>query len=325
VEVLLVIAAAFCGYVGALLVRRNAVRLGLLQHPNERSSHAVPTPGGGGIGIVIGGSLGAVPLVLSEPHFAWLLLAGLAIALLGLADDRWPLPALLRLPLQLACAGAAVLGLVGTGGWLVAIVATLAIGLWLNLFNFVDGIDGIAGSEAAFLLLAGLALMGLDHPSLLLSGPGLWMLAVAAATLGFLVLNWPPAKVFMGDGGSTYLGLMLGLFALWTHDGGGPTYWQWIILAAAFLADGLTTLGRRALRGEKVWRPHRRHAYQVLARRFGGHLPVTLLYSAINIALLLPLAALAGAFPDAAPWIATATLALLGLAAAMAGAGRAED
>ena len=128
----------------------------------------------------------------------------------------------------------------------------------------------------------------------------LWMLGLAAATFGFLLLNWPPAKLFMGDTGSTYLGLLIAFFALATLASGWLTLSQWLILPAAFLADSLTTLGRRLLNREPIWQAHKRHAYQALQRRFGSHRTVTLLYAAINLVVLLPAAALAGLYPHGA-------------------------
>jgi Fuc2NAc and GlcNAc transferase len=144
---------------------------------------------------------------------------------------------------------------------------------------------------------------------------------LAAACLGFLLLNWAPAKIFMGDAGSTYLGLMLFFFALATTTSGWLSLAQWLILTALFLTDSLTTLIRRALRGEKVWQAHKRHAYQHLQRRLGSHAWATLLYMGANLVLLLPLALLAGQFPDYGWAFAALAFIILVPAAIAAGAG----
>jgi Fuc2NAc and GlcNAc transferase len=185
----------------------------------------------------------------------------------------------------------------------------------------MDGIDGLAASEAIF-LLAGAALLAYLFEPGIIDDPRLWwMLGLAAACLGFLLLNWPPARIFMGDAGSTYLGLMLAFFALTTMLSFWLTLWQWLILAGLFLADSLTTLARRMLRRERFWEGHKRHAYQALQRRFGSHLTATLLYVGINVLVLLPLAWLAGAYREWGFVIAALTGAALVAAALWAGAG----
>ncbi len=201
------------------------------------------------------------------------------------------------------------------------VVLVLAGALWINLFNFMDGIDGIAASEAIFLLLGAALLTWLAEPAIVEHPLFWWMIGLAAACLGFLVLNWPPAKIFMGDAGSTYLGLMTAFFAFASLSGGWLTLPQWLILPAAFVADSLVTLFRRAARGEAIWRAHRSHAYQALQRRWNSHLKVTLLYLAVGVLFLLPLAWLAGAYPQwgwAAVFVAYAAL----IAAAIAARGR---
>jgi len=203
----------------------------------------------------------------------------------------------------------------------VMVILTLCGALWINLFNFMDGIDGLAASEAIFLLLGAALVAFLAEPGVLDDPRFWWMLGVAAACLGFLLLNWPPAKLFMGDVGSTYLGLMTAFFALTTITSLWLSLWQWLILAALFLADSLTTLVRRAIRRERFWEAHKRHAYQSLSRLFGSHRLVTLLYIGIDVVVLLPLAWVAGRYPDWAPAIAVLVFAVLVPAAYRAGAG----
>ena len=327
-----VILAAVVAFGIAVLVRRRAAQLGLVQPPNDRSSHTAPTATGGGIGIAIGGTLAGLPMCLAEPWVTVpVLLAGLLMAAMGYIDDRRPLPVAWRLGGQLLLAGAVVsliplsslnagLGIALPGALLFVLLA-LSGTLWINLFNFMDGIDGLAASEAIFALLAGVVLAILAQPALVDHPLACWMLGLAAATAGFLVLNWPPAKLFMGDTGSTYLALLIGFFALATIASDWLTPWQWLIILALFLADALTTLARRLINREPIWQAHKRHAYQALQRRFGAHRTVTLLYLAIDVVVLLPLAALAGPFRD---WGWALTLAAyLGLvpAALAAGAG----
>jgi Fuc2NAc and GlcNAc transferase len=207
-------------------------------------------------------------------------------------------------------------------GVLDAVVSVLGIAWMANLYNFMDGIDGLAASEAIF-LLAGAALIAWLFEPAIIDDPRLWwMLGLAGAVFGFLLLNWPPAKIFMGDAGSTYLGLMTAFFALTTMTSFWLSLWQWLILAALFLADSLTTLVRRIVQRERFWEPHKRHAYQALQRRFGSHLKATLLYVAIDVAVLLPLAWLAGRYPAWGFAVAALVYVVLVPAAIWAGAGR---
>lgn len=305
--------AGVLGFAVTLLVLRHARRLGVIAAPNERSSHTVPTPSGGGVGIVAGGSLGGL---LAAWFFPWpaLVIVGLALAMaaMGFSDDRKPVSARLRLIVQVVLVGAMVATLefeplAAAFGvpFPIALAALLVLGAvyWINLFNFMDGIDGIAGTQAAFMLLGAIVLMLQAQ-----AGPDVvllwWLAAIAAATLGFLLLNWPPAKIFMGDAGSTYLGFMLAYAAYASIAAGWLSLWQWLLLGALFIADATITLVRRLLRRERVFEAHRLHAYQHLSRRWGRHRPVTLLFLAVNVVLLLPLACAAGALPNHGPLIA---------------------
>jgi Fuc2NAc and GlcNAc transferase len=331
------IIAGLASFAAAWLVRRNATRLGLIQTPNARSSHSVPTPGGGGVGIVLGGSIAtAIAAVGSGPTLA-VLVAGMLIAAIGFYDDRKPLPARFRLIAQLILVAATLwlavpleplterVGL-PLPSFAILAVAVIAIVYWINLFNFMDGIDGIAGSQAIFMALAAalLTAMSMAAHGHGFGGPLFWiLLELAAATAGFLVLNWPPARIFMGDAGSTYLGFMLAVLALLTVAYGVLTLPQWAILAASFVTDATVTLLRRLLRGERVSEAHRRHAYQVLSRRWGGHLRVTLSFIGVNVIWLLPLAWLAGQPGWTIGALLLAYLPLIGIALA-AGAGAPE-
>lgn len=320
--------ATLISFFTAWFVMRRAGRLGLMQQPNGRSSHVMPTPGGGGVGIVAGGSVAGLLMALLLP---WLgipvIMAGLLMAFIGYSDDRRPIAARWRLGAQVLLMGAivAVLPLDQLGipvpESVLLVVLTLGGALWINLFNFMDGIDGLAASEAIFLLVGAALLAYLLEPGIIDDPRLWWMLGLAAASFGFLLLNWPPAKIFMGDAGSTYLGLMTAFFALTTMTSFWLSLWQWLILAGLFLADSLTTLVRRMLRRERFWEAHKRHAYQALQRRFGSHLKVTLLYMGINVVLLLPLAWLAGAYRGWGFALTALTYVVLVAAAVWAGAG----
>ncbi|KKB08908.1 MraY family glycosyltransferase [Devosia chinhatensis] len=311
-SILVVLSAAGFAWLMAALVQRNAVRLRLVQVPNERSSHRTPTPSGGGIAIAMASLFAGLALLPSSFALAaWG--ASLVAALLGLADDRMDLPALFRLGVQFVL----VMVLLGAAGnlppltisGLIVPQALLYVGLalagvwWINLFNFMDGIDGIAASESV-LLLAGLIFFALGSGQ---DSGAVWLMwwgaAVASASLGFLVLNWPPAKIFMGDAGSNFLATAIFAIALGLLSANILDYSVVLILAALFVADATVTLIQRAFRGERVFSAHRSHAYQRLARRWNGHLPVTLACIAVNLTWLYPLALWAQRDPAIA-WLA---------------------
>ena len=320
-DALITLVAALAAFAATAMIRRNAQRLGIVQAPNERSSHTVPTPSGGGVGIVLGGTIATAfaAVVAPSPYGIGLVIA-LVIAAIGFWDDRKPIAARFRLPAQLLLVSVAISLCIplnalqqGTGlplpALLVAAVAVIVVTYWINLFNFMDGIDGIAASQAIFMCCGAALLLGSSMP------PVFWVLiGVAAATLGFLVLNWPPARIFMGDAGSTYLGFMIALLALVTIADGQISLAQWVILAAAFVTDATVTLARRLLLRERVFEAHRRHAYQKLSRRWGSHRSVTLSFIGLNVIWLLPLAWLAGVPGWMWPAVLAAYLPLIGLA-----------
>lgn len=333
--VLLVVAAAVAFAVTAF-VRRNARRLGTVQTPNERSSHTVPTPGGGGLGIVAGGSVATAVLVAPSPWPLSLgLLVALAIAAIGFVDDRTPLPARFRLTAQLLLVAITIGVVVSIDGLraatglpvpelVLAAIALVVAVYWINLFNFMDGIDGIAGSQAIFMCCGAAFLMVLHSPDTAGTIPFWMLLAVAAATAGFLILNWPPAKIFMGDAGSTYLGFMIVFLGLVTIAAGWVSLTQWSILAATFVTDATITLIRRLMLHERVFDAHRRHAYQRMSRRWKSHRRVTAGFIVINLAWLLPLAALSTSSGWIWPALALAYAPLI-VVALLAGAGAPEQ
>ncbi|MBL8447858.1 MAG: glycosyl transferase [Zoogloeaceae bacterium] len=302
----------------------------LLDVPNNRSSHTDPTPRGGGVAIVLaalGGMLwGVMAGRISLEEGAALGGAGLAVAAIGFLDDHGHVAARWRLGVHFLAAGWLMAWLGGppslggwsaSWGWLLGLPALVWL---LNLTNFMDGIDGLAGGEAVFAGLAGAAL---------LAAAGLperadASLIVAAAATGFLVWNAPPARIFMGDAGSGFLGLLLGGLALQAAHLDGRLLWAWVILLGVFVADASFTLLRRLLRGERVYEAHRSHAYQWAARQH-GHRTVTLAAMTINLFWLFPwaLAVALGAFSPL-PAILVAYLPLVALVWRL-GAGRAES
>jgi len=241
-----------------------------MDNPNERSNHDVPTPRGGGIAVVLTILLGWVLLIAWRPD----LTTGLSIviiactvflAALSWVDDTKGLSAMVRLPIHLAACALGVWALPGDGAVFQGFLPPLAdkaltVLVWagfLNFFNFMDGIDGISAVET-IAIAAGLIVVSLLLPSDSLPQAGL--AAVIAAAVGFLFLNWSPAKLFMGDVGSVPLGYLLGWFLLFLAAKG-----HWVpalILPAYYLADAGITLLRRLMRGEKVWRAHSEHFYQ---------------------------------------------------------------
>lgn len=303
---LLTLLSALVSLAVTFFVMRNAEYLRVMANPNGRSSHTRPTPSGGGVGIVAGGTLAALSTALSTPWPTLLVLAaGLVMAAIGFLDDRKPVPAAYRLAAQLALASILVALCVpssqlaaGIGlplpAFVIVLLGVAGTVYWVNIFNFMDGIDGIAASEAAFMLAGAALLAVLGQPALCESAFFWWLVATAAAAGAFLVLNWAPAKIFMGDAGSTFLGFVIAFFALATIALGWLTIWQWLILGALFVADATVTLVRRMRLRERLFEAHRRHAYQRLSRRWASHHKATGFYIVINVVWLLPMAALAG-------------------------------
>ncbi len=295
---------------GCGLYLRLAHRWQMLDVPNHRSAHQHPTPRGGGIGILLGlfAAMAVAPLagVAWPPPYPLLALLAAGLALAGIVDDRLGLPVLLRFLLYaLACGAAAWLLLAGQAWWVLTLAGFYA--LWLvNLFNFMDGIDGIAAAEAGFALLAAAFL------SLWLGEGGaypLFCLLLAAATLAFLHWNWAPARLFMGDAGSIPLGFLLAALSIQAFADDLLPWACWPILLAAFIGDATYTLGWRLVQGEKITEAHSRHLYQRLARHWGSHSRVVLAMLAYNLLWLAPLAALVALQPAYTPlWLALAYL-----------------
>ena len=285
-------------------VRRYALHRQLLDVPNARSSHQVATPRGGGMAIVISTStallLASAVGSVTHRHALGLVAAGLLVSAVGFVDDHGHLARRWRFLAHMTAAAGVLWALGGVPpvtalgariepGWIGLALAMLYIVWLLNLTNFMDGIDGIAAVEGVTVSLGGVALYILTAPA---GAPWVAPLALAAATLGFLVWNWPPAKIFMGDTGSGFLGLMLAALSLQAAWTSAPLLWSWIILLGVFVVDATVTLIRRLIRGDRIYEAHRLHAYQHAAQRWDSHKRVTLTVAALNVYWLFPLALL---------------------------------
>jgi len=293
---------AFCvgafviGYMLTAWIRGFALKKGILDIPNPRSSHVVAIPRGGGLAFVIV-FLGAVLIFLflfSSSRDLWIALlgGGALVSIVGWLDDRRGLSSWLRLffyglaivwavywigglpQIQIGI-GVIHLGLLGYG------VAWFVTFTFVNLYNFMDGIDGLAAGEG---LVASVAAGGI------LAIAGDWELAtacwvLAAALAGFLRWNWPPAKIFMGDVGSNFLGFVFCILAIASEDRGSMPVLVWVILLSVFWVDGVATLTKRLLRGEPPYKAHREHAYQRAVQHGYSHRQVTTAILLINTLL----------------------------------------
>jgi len=282
-------------------LRRYALSKSLIDVPNARSSHTVPTPRGGGVAIVLSFLL-LVPLLSIFSLLPWasawgLIGAGVGVAVLGFLDDHGHIAARWRLLGHFSAAVWAlfwlggippltIMGVVFDMGWIGVVLSLFYLVWMLNLYNFMDGIDGLASVEAIAVCLSASLIYALMGFSSLAWAPLLLSFTVA----GFLYWNFPPAKIFMGDAGSGFLGVTLGILSLQAAWASPALLWVWVILMGVFVVDATFTLVRRLVRGDKVYEAHRSHAYQYASRQFGRHLPVTLTVGLVNVVWLLPVA-----------------------------------
>ena len=272
-----------------------------LDEPNERSLHRVPVPRTGGIAIFIG-ILAAAMWLRASPG---LLGPAVALAMASYFDDRHALPATVRLVLHLAAAGAFLWLAAGPAHTATLVVLLFAIAWITNLYNFMDGADGLSGGMAVigFGTYGLAAWLGGNHELGLLA----WSIVAAAA--GFLMFNFPPAKIFMGDVGSIPLGFLAGAFGVAGWQQGLWPLWFPLVVFAAFIVDATTTLARRLLRGERVWVAHRQHYYQRLILSGWSHRRTAL--SEYGLMITCSIAALAGLQqPQAGQFAVIAGLAL---------------
>lgn len=285
----LVLATFFAALLLTVTIRHIARKKELLDHPNARSSHTRPTPKGGGLAIMVTFYAALAYLyteAMLDPKLFFALLSALPVVIISLIDDIYPLSARLRLGIQLLSAAIALYALGGvetldlsrfsfSGIWL-NLVALFVIVWMSNLYNFIDGIDGYAASQAI--------IVGLGAYLLLDSFSGL---LVAAASAGFLLFNWHKASIFMGDVGSAPLGFIFAVLML--YDAGTPNFLAWMMLLSLFWFDATLTLLRRLKRGEKLSVAHKKHAYQRLTQVGYSHDKVVLLSIGINLLIIAAL------------------------------------
>jgi len=271
-------------------IKNYALKKSLLAEVNERSSHTAPTPHGGGLAIAFTWFLGLSYLYYNNDINTSLYMAlmmGIVLSCVSYLDDLFELSPKIRLITQ---AIVAFMGLYFLGGLekidfvffvienqiITNIFAFFMILWFINLYNFLDGIDGYAGSEAIFLSIAAFILFGESH-----------FLVLAAAVLGFLLWNWHRAKIFMGDVGSTLLGYNVAVFTIYYANAESSNLWVWIILFGLFWFDATLTLYRRFKNKEKLSQAHKKHAYQRLTQSGWGHDKVVLFSILINILLFV--------------------------------------
>jgi len=297
-------------YWGTEFVRRLTVRWNILDVPSARSSHDTPTPRGGGVVFSILLLLAAAGLTAAgAPHRdLWIALlgGGVLVAAVGWLDDYRKLPSFMRLTLYALAAGWAVgwigglpavdLGCatlrLGAAGYVVSWAIILA---FTNVYNFMEGIDGLAAGEGATVsFAAGALLISSGEPVL-----GWVLIGLGAALLGFLRWNWEPARIFMGDVGSNLLGFVFATLALTTGRFSNVSPWVWALLLGVFVVDGFATFGRRLIRRLPPQQAHRSHAYQGAVQKGHSHAQVTGVVIGIN-ALLAALAVAAWLFESLA-------------------------
>tara|TARA_Y100000588_G_scaffold392389_2_gene504090 strand:+ start:258 stop:1289 length:1032 start_codon:yes stop_codon:yes gene_type:complete len=307
-------------------IRYLAYHINMLDIPNDRSSHVVNTPRGGGIAFVIVFQVGLWVLFARElimpSVLTGLFLSGILIASIGFFDDLRHIPAKYRMICHLSAGLIALMAIHGVpalhiGVWDIAAGVFLNMFfiiflVWMtNLYNFMDGINGLASVEAisTCFLMAFIFYANAEFQLMMLP------LLLGASVLGFLCWNFPHAKIFMGDVGSGFLGFTLGFFAILAINADACFLVSWLILLGVFIVDATFTLLSRLVQGDKIYQAHKSHAYQQAAVRFSSHQTVTLSVLAVNLVWLFPIAYLvAGHKLDELIGILVAYAPLIGLA-----------
>jgi UDP-N-acetylmuramyl pentapeptide phosphotransferase/UDP-N-acetylglucosamine-1-phosphate transferase len=272
------------------VIRKIAIQKNIIDTPNERSSHTSPTPRGGGLAIVISWYIGIsilffLDMLNKQLYFA--LLSGAGLAIISIIDDVISLKPGIRLLIQTLSAISALYLLHGFEihsiqqenifvNIVIGFIAVVGIIWFINLFNFLDGIDAYASLEAIFLVLAIYFFVG--SPVLLV---------LCAAILGFLFWNWPKAKIFMGDVGSTQLGFILVVLGIYYHNSHEFAFINWIMLSSLFWFDASYTLFRRWRNKENISQAHKKHAYQRIVQAGYSHLKTDIYAIVINLVILL--------------------------------------
>lgn len=276
-------------FVLTYLIRHYALRLKIMDMPNERSSHSVPTPRGGGLAIVLTWYIGISILFYLkylDSHLYLALLSGLLLAGVSIIDDLINLKPFIRLSVHIMTAVLAFTFLKGinpvaisffmiSSPVLLYTLVIIGIVWFINLFNFLDGIDGYASLETIVIAIA-IYLFTRNNVCLIL----------IASTLGFLYWNWPKAKIFMGDIGSTQLGFILIVLGIYFHNIGELSIINWIMLSSLFWFDATLTLFRRWRNKEKITVAHKKHAYQRAVQAGLSHQQAVLISLVINLVII---------------------------------------
>lgn len=275
-------------FVLTYLIKVYSIKKSLVDIPNDRSSHIKVTPHGGGVAIAITWFIGISYLYYFdniERSLYFALLVGIMVAVVSYLDDLFQLSVKVRLSVQVL---ASMLGLYFLGGLeqidllffsienqiLTNLFSFLMIVWFINLYNFLDGIDGYAGSETVFLSIAGFILFG-----------DIYFIVFIVSILGFLVWNWHKAKIFMGDVGSTLLGYNVAVFTIYYANQEPSNLWIWITLFGLFLFDATFTLYKRYRNGDRLSQAHKKHAYQRLVQSGWSHSRVVVYSIVLNVVL----------------------------------------
>lgn len=285
------IGSLLAGWMVTGLMRRYALANSVLDVPNDRSSHEIPTPRGGGVGIVLPVLLAlvAAPAILLGSGAGLVAAAAvLIVAAIGWLDDHRPLGVKSRLVGHVAAGALVAFFAVDAAAHPFHVVVPLAVaGLWwvfwtvssINVVNFIDGIDGIIGLQVLVFGLYAIAATGMDVSPASVVGA-----ALAGASIGFLLFNWSPARIFMGDVGSGSLGVAFVLLGVFTIIEAGWTAVHAFLPLMPIFVDEVLTMARRVARGESLSEPHRTHVYQRLVQAGFGHGPVAAFYGILAVA-----------------------------------------
>ncbi len=279
-------------------VRKLALKKSIIDIPNERSSHTIPTPRGGGLAIVISWFSGIIFLFFTDRMEIELFLAlilGIILVIAGILDDIIDLKPIFRISAQIIVAGFALFFLGGLkhldlgfyiieSKWILTAFAFVGIIWFINLYNFLDGIDGYAAMQAIFLSLAFFYFTS-----------GNYYLILASSVFGFILWNWQPAKIFMGDVGSTLLGFNFIVFAIYEQNQNTFSLIAFVVLSSVFGFDATLTLSRRFLNKEKLSQAHRKHAYQRIVLYGFSHQKTVIFAMSVNL-IIFALAYLSIAF-----------------------------
>ena len=297
-----VLSGLFCG-----LYIVFARRWHLVDRPNERSAHEKPTPHGGGLPLLLAFCVGCILAAPWGLDYTWLVIMTVCLMVLGVVDDFRDLSASLRFVLySLICMSTAAflfrMSLQSPTLFVLLQVAGLAFALlWaLNLYNFMDGIDGLAASQCV-LACVGAALLaksGVDSDNY-----ARFCLLLGVSQMGFLVWNWAPARLFMGDAGSIPTGFLMAGLAAYGSISGELSFATWAVLLAVFITDASYTLAWRLFTGQAFTQAHKLHAYQRLSRHWRSHRRVVLLVMGINVIWLYPIAWATHQWPMNTPYL----------------------